>query len=297
MKDFYSKLKSDIEAYEGRYDDFIYLTPEWYKLMTNLLDDSRLPHRLKPMVSCAIAYFIIPADVISEEIHGPYGYIDDIFFCAFVADEIRKNSQKSHILVENWEGEGDILDLIKEVLDNEKKLIGDNRKLIFDYTGFSELMEWLGKKNKPLVPSEEERRKIVKKIIYEFEMLEYCYEKLSKSRSKNGGMQNLFIEGFLLHARILKGFFVDKKRKDDVSATDFVDSQKWMEVKSKLCYYLEENRERLNKYLAHLSYSRLQNDKQWEYKKIYDELVEAWKKFYNLLPEEYKELFKRNEKN
>jgi len=170
MKDFYDKLKDDIKAYEGRHD----LTPEWYKLMTNLLDDPRMPHRLKPLASCAIAYFIIPADVISEEIHGPYGYIDDIYFCAFIANEIRKRTKDPAIIEENWEGEGDILELIEEVLGQEKKLIEDKKieenwegegdilelieevlgqekkliedkkKLILNYTGCSELLGMLG---------------------------------------------------------------------------------------------------------------------------------------------------------
>jgi len=140
MKDFQEKLKADIDKYEGRHDEFIFLTPEWYKLMTNLLDDARLPNRLKPLVSCAIAYFIIPADIISEEIHGPYGYIDDIFFCAFVANEIIKRTGDPHLLVENWEGEGSIAELVDEMLQKEEELIGSNKKLILSYTGFSELL-------------------------------------------------------------------------------------------------------------------------------------------------------------
>ena len=143
MKDFYDKLKSDIEAYEGRHDDFIYMTPYWYRLLTNLLDDSRLPYRLKPLVSCAIAYFIIPADVIPEEIHGPYGYIDDIYFCAFIAKEILVRTKDPELLVENWEGEGDILELVDETLEKEEDLIGENKEMILNYTGCIELLKLL----------------------------------------------------------------------------------------------------------------------------------------------------------
>jgi len=145
MKDFYEKLKKDIETYEGRHDEFIYFTPEWYKLMTNLLDDARLPYKLKPLVSCAIAYFIIPADIISEEIHGPYGYIDDIFFCAFVSKEIANRTKDEALLAENWEGEGDIIQLVDQILEGEQELIGKNKKLILDYTGCSKLLEFFNK--------------------------------------------------------------------------------------------------------------------------------------------------------
>jgi len=37
------------------------------------------------VISQRTAYLITPADVISEDIHGPYGYIDDIYFCTFIA--------------------------------------------------------------------------------------------------------------------------------------------------------------------------------------------------------------------
>jgi uncharacterized membrane protein YkvA (DUF1232 family) len=143
MKDFFNELTADIAQYEGRHDEVIYLTPYWYKLMTNLLDDPRLPSRLKPLISCAIAYFIIPADIISEEIYGPYGYIDDIFFCAYVADQVRTFTKKADLLEENWEGEGDITQLIKEILGQESSLIGDQKELILQYTGCTDLLQFL----------------------------------------------------------------------------------------------------------------------------------------------------------
>lgn len=145
MKDFFNELITDIARYEGRHDEFIYLTPYWYKLMTNLLDDPRLPSRLKPLVSCAIAYFIIPADIISEEIYGPYGYIDDIFFCAYVADQVRTLTNKADLLTENWEGEGDIIQLVEEILEQESTLIGDQKDLILQYTGCTDLLLFLGR--------------------------------------------------------------------------------------------------------------------------------------------------------
>ena len=145
MQDFFEELTADIAQYEGRHDDFIYLTPYWYRLMTNLLDDPRLPGRLKPLVSCAIAYFIIPADIIPEEIHGPYGYIDDIFFCAYVADQVRARTNKADLLIENWEGEGDVIKLIEEILGQEGALVGDQKELILRYTGCTELLQDLDK--------------------------------------------------------------------------------------------------------------------------------------------------------
>jgi len=143
MKGFYERLREDIAEYEGRHDEFIYLAPEWYRFLTNLMEHPRLPSRLKPLVCCAIAYFILPADVISEEVEGPYGYVDDIFFSAYVARELLRRGAEAELLAEAWEGEGEISELIPEILARETDLIGDNASAIFEYTGFSELLSLL----------------------------------------------------------------------------------------------------------------------------------------------------------
>jgi uncharacterized membrane protein YkvA (DUF1232 family) len=90
MKNFDVLLQEDIQAYEGRHDDLIYQAPALYRLLTRLLDDPMLPGRLRPLVLAAVAYFILPADIIPEDLQGPYGYVDDIFLGAFVADLVRR---------------------------------------------------------------------------------------------------------------------------------------------------------------------------------------------------------------
>jgi uncharacterized membrane protein YkvA (DUF1232 family) len=118
----------------------IYLAPEFYHLLTRLLDDPRLPGHLRPLVSCAIAYFIMPVDIISEDIHGPYGYVDDIFLSAFIGDVVRRAVSSDSILIENWEGEAEIIGLIAEILAKEADLIGGQRAKILDYTGCDYLL-------------------------------------------------------------------------------------------------------------------------------------------------------------
>jgi uncharacterized membrane protein YkvA (DUF1232 family) len=140
MKNFYELLKDKISDYEGRHDDLIYLAPEFYGLLTNLLDDARLPKRMRPLISCAIAYFILPADIISEDIYGPYGYIDDIFLSALAADAARRAAGSDDLLTDNWNGEAEIIPLLEEIFDKEKELIGDQRMKILEYTGCDQFL-------------------------------------------------------------------------------------------------------------------------------------------------------------
>jgi uncharacterized membrane protein YkvA (DUF1232 family) len=81
------------------------------------------------------------ADIISEELHGPYGYVDDIWLCAYVADVVQRQLDDEAILVENWDGEAPLIPLIREILDKEEDLISDERGKILWYTGCAELID------------------------------------------------------------------------------------------------------------------------------------------------------------
>jgi uncharacterized membrane protein YkvA (DUF1232 family) len=140
MKSFDQLLEEDIAVYEGRHDDLLYQAPAFYRLLVNLLDDPMLHGRLRPLVLATVAYFILPADVFPEDLHGPYGYVDDIFLCAFVVDHIRKELGED-ILVENWDGESPLNQLIADVLSQQEDLIGEELNKILSYIGFSELLK------------------------------------------------------------------------------------------------------------------------------------------------------------
>lgn len=143
MTSFDKWLEQNIAAYEGCHDDLIFQAPALYRLLTNVLDDPRLPSRMRPMVIAAVAYFVLPYDVMPEEIYGPYGYLDDIFLCALVADRVSREAGTDEILKDNWDGSREIVPLIKGILANEKALIGDNRAKILRYLGY-EYMQDIG---------------------------------------------------------------------------------------------------------------------------------------------------------
>lgn len=136
MKSFDQFLQSDIASYEGRHDELIYQAPALYRLLTNLLDDPRLPRKLRPLVLSAIAYFILPVDIIPEELEGPYGYVDDIWLVAFVADRVRHEIGAEDILISNWDGEGKIVPLIEEIISIGQDLVGGKTDLILKFIAY-----------------------------------------------------------------------------------------------------------------------------------------------------------------
>ncbi|MCK9565570.1 MAG: DUF1232 domain-containing protein [Methanothrix sp.] len=139
MKRFDAILEEDISGYDGEFSQLIRQAPALYKMMTRLLDDRALPRSMSQLVIAAIAYFILPEDIIPEEKYGPIGYVDDIYLCAFVANEVTKESASPDILARNWDGKVPVNALIREILDREKELIGDKKDHIMQYIGYDQL--------------------------------------------------------------------------------------------------------------------------------------------------------------
>lgn len=139
MKRFDTLLEEDISSYKGELSDLISNAPALYRLMTRLLDDPALPREMSQLVIAAIAYFILPEDVIPEDKYGPRGYVDDLFLCAFVADRVMKRAGSEEILARNWDGKTPIIPLIKDILSREKELLGNQKGKIMDYIGYEQL--------------------------------------------------------------------------------------------------------------------------------------------------------------
>jgi uncharacterized membrane protein YkvA (DUF1232 family) len=139
LKRFDALLEKDISSYEGDFYKLIHQAPALYKMMTRLLDDHALPRQMSPLVIAAIAYFILPEDIIPEDKFGPAGYVDDIYLCAYVANEVMEATGSPVILERNWEGKTPVVALVKEILDSEKELIGDKKNRIMQYIGYDQL--------------------------------------------------------------------------------------------------------------------------------------------------------------
>ncbi len=139
MKRFDAMLEQDVSSYDGEFAELIRQAPALYRLMTRLLDDPVLPREMSQLVIAAIAYFILPEDIIPEEKYGPLGYVDDIYLCAFVSDQVLDKVGTDEILTRNWDGSMPVVPLIKEILVREKELLGDKKEHIMQYIGYDEL--------------------------------------------------------------------------------------------------------------------------------------------------------------
>ncbi|MFH1919163.1 MAG: hypothetical protein ABIP48_04640 [Planctomycetota bacterium] len=101
------------------------------------------------------------------------------------------------------------------------------------------------------------------------------------------------LESFLLHARNLRDFlYKDNAAKDDVLAVHFFDqAEDWRKRRPPKGSYLESLRDRLNKALAHISYSRLKyrDDMRWNIAQIKHDIETPWEAFLLALPDDKRE--------
>ncbi len=138
--DYVQSLKDQVSRYAGALRDVVLLAPVYAILMFHLMKDPRLTRDQRLLVDAAIAYLVSPNDVIPEEEVGAYGYVDDIFCCAWVASRIA-DDVGWELLEEGWTGEASAHDVTQEVLAREQELLGHSGDDILRFAGLLDRSE------------------------------------------------------------------------------------------------------------------------------------------------------------
>ena len=132
FKDFYDTLLDNLENYTGEYESFIDYGPALFKLLCDLLN-SDVDRSLRLPICGAIAYYVTPDDVISEQVYGPYGYIDDIYISSYV---LRMVAEKhGYDFIQQYSSE-DIEEIINECESKSLEILSEDEiKSIIEYIG------------------------------------------------------------------------------------------------------------------------------------------------------------------
>jgi uncharacterized membrane protein YkvA (DUF1232 family) len=128
--DFYVRLREKIrnwlETEEGKsnkFTEYLLFAPDLFHLLCKLSLDKEVPVKEKAKLAGAIAYFVSPADLVPEIITGPLGYVDDIAVAAYVLNSIVNNTNPE-IVRNHWAGDGDVLEVIKGILELADEMLG-----------------------------------------------------------------------------------------------------------------------------------------------------------------------------
>lgn len=101
--------------------DAALLLPNLLKLVGRLVMDPRVPRRAKITLGMAAAYTISPVDLIPEMI-PVIGWADDLLLLMFAIDSLIDRAG-SEIVDEHWDGPGDLLSLVREVVGLSRSVI------------------------------------------------------------------------------------------------------------------------------------------------------------------------------
>jgi uncharacterized membrane protein YkvA (DUF1232 family) len=103
------------EEQQTRLKEYALIAPRLLKLLGRLMRDPRVPARSKAILLCTVGYVLSPIDIIPDAMPR-FGRADDIVLTAFALDHILKRVP-DHILHEHWDGDGDVLEVIRNIIE------------------------------------------------------------------------------------------------------------------------------------------------------------------------------------
>jgi uncharacterized membrane protein YkvA (DUF1232 family) len=127
---FYDRIRGTIGRYlekrgraVGTAAEFLLLVPDVFILLWRLTTDSRVNKKHKVLLGSAVAYYILPFDLIPEAVVGPIGYLDDLVFGVIVLNKVLTDTDPA-VLRDHWSGRMDVLEAIRTVLGAAESLVG-----------------------------------------------------------------------------------------------------------------------------------------------------------------------------
>ena len=110
--------------------DAALMVPNILKLVGRLLLDPRVPRRAKITLGMAAAYVASPVDLVPEMI-PVLGWADDVLILMFAIDSLIDRAG-TQIVDEHWDGPGDLLSLVREIVGLSRSVIPRRITAIID---------------------------------------------------------------------------------------------------------------------------------------------------------------------
>jgi uncharacterized membrane protein YkvA (DUF1232 family) len=129
-EDIYQKMRKQVRDYaksdkakKNKWGEYLMLAPDLFHLLCRLSADPAVNIKDKAKLGAAIAYFVSPMDLVPEMILGPVGLLDDLALSAYVLNSILNNTDPE-VIQRNWAGEGDILEIVKNIIGMADEMVG-----------------------------------------------------------------------------------------------------------------------------------------------------------------------------
>jgi len=104
--------------------EYLFILPDLFILICRLAVDKRVPAKKKVFIGGIIAYMMMPLDIIPDFI-PIIGMVDDLVLAVYGLNMLLNDIDKK-ILMDNWSGEGDILELLQKISATAENFLDKN---------------------------------------------------------------------------------------------------------------------------------------------------------------------------
>ena len=101
------------------------LVPDVFILLVRLMLDKSVPGSTRAMIGGALAYFILPADLLPEMILGGAGFLDDLVLAAAVLSQAFGGDLEPYAR-RHWSGPEDLRVVLRDISQTAQSLLGQN---------------------------------------------------------------------------------------------------------------------------------------------------------------------------
>ncbi|MBI5153783.1 DUF1232 domain-containing protein [Candidatus Poribacteria bacterium] len=116
------RISEWLESPDSRDDPFADVLaqgPELFRLLCRLAVEKDLAAEDRARMGAAMAYFVIPMDIVPEAVTGPIGYLDDIAVAAEALSRIPPAMLRIH-----WQGGGDPVEATAAIRARAAEMLG-----------------------------------------------------------------------------------------------------------------------------------------------------------------------------
>lgn len=130
---FYDRLRERIlQAVERRGGKLpegalkaLLLVPDVFILLVRLMLDKSVPGSTRAMIGGALAYFLLPADLLPEMILGGAGFLDDLVLATAVLSQAFGGELEPYAR-RHWSGPEDLRVVLRDISHTAQSLLGQN---------------------------------------------------------------------------------------------------------------------------------------------------------------------------
>jgi len=99
------------------------LVPDVFLLLVRLTFDKEVPRPARAMIGGALAYFILPLDLLPEAILGPVGFLEDLVLAVAVLAQAMSGDLEPYAR-KHWHGPEDLRIVLHDIGTTAEKLLG-----------------------------------------------------------------------------------------------------------------------------------------------------------------------------